>query len=706
MYPLQQALGSIFESLPAWLCRVLSVGCGSLLLLQLTVVSSNAQVVPDGTLPTTVDTTGSSFEVTGGVQRESNLFHSFDLFSIQTGETVDFQIPNDGGVRNVFSRVTGRVASRINGTVQVGGSANLFLINPNGIIFGPTAALNVGGSFLGSTASSLVFADRSVFHAIPSQSSALLTMSAPVGLQFGNAPGSITNQSNAIPNGVRTLLGDPVGLGVRPNQTLALIGGAVISEGGHLTAPQGRVELGSVASDSTVGIKATNQGWELNYTLVDDFQDIRLGPLGPDIASINANGAGGTVRLIGRNITQLNTPIFSFTTSAEDGGFLEVMATGTYEVDGSPAGLISQVGFDPQFEVLGNGGSIRVQAQRLLVQNGGLISSATSSQGQAGSVNISVSESVEVIGGGQTMNPDGQIVPFPSLLTTATDSSGAGGLLNINASRLIVRDGGDIVVRSFGAGPAGMLNIFTDRLILDQGDLTAATVFSNGGNISLQVSELLLLRNGSQITAASGMMGDGGNVAINAGLVFAVPNQDSDITANAFQGNGGNIAISTQGLFGIAEQPAIPGNGTNDIDASSEFGLAGGIEIDTVISDPDAGLVSLPEGVSDPSQKIAIGCAAKQGNRFVLAGRGGVPPSPLGLVSNLQPWKDTRDLSAFRTSQQHGSFSQKYGATREATQRPVVEATGWRRDAQGRLMLVNQPSSPHIAGLEPAVPTC
>jgi large exoprotein involved in heme utilization and adhesion len=235
-------------------------------------------------------------------------------------------------------------------------------------------------------------------------------------------------------------------------------------------------------------------------------------------------------------------------------------------------------------------------------------------------------------------------------------------------------------------------------LTLDHGNLVTATVSGSGGNIKLNVSDLLLLRNNSQITAAAGGPGTGGNININAGVIFATLNQDSDIVANAFMGNGGNINITTQGILGLAERQAVPGNDTNDIDASSEFGLAGGVEVNTLVSEPDAGLVTLPEGVNDASTKLAVGCAARQGDRFISTGRGGTPPNPQELVSNQQPWKDLRDLSTFREQQQQNESSKGYVKRTSAMLSSLVEATGWQRDHQGQIRLVNLQPSLHAVG--------
>ena len=161
--------------------------------------SVQAQIAPDGTLGAErsrlTPISPNTERIDGGAIRGSNLFHSFQEFSIGEGRGAYFANPT--GVDNILSRVTGRNPSNIFGTLGVLGNANLYLLNPNGIFFGPNARLDIRGSFTASTADSIVFSDRSLYSATDTQTRPLLTVAVSIGLQYGGQQaGGISNAGN------------------------------------------------------------------------------------------------------------------------------------------------------------------------------------------------------------------------------------------------------------------------------------------------------------------------------------------------------------------------------------------------------------------------------------------------------------------------------------------------------------------------------
>jgi filamentous hemagglutinin family protein len=764
-----------------------------------------AQITPDTTLGTegsvvtpNVNIKGAAADqIDGGATRGSNLFHSFREFNIKDGQRVYFSNPT--GINNILGRVTGNNLSNILGTLGVNGSANLFLINPNGIIFGKNARLDIGGSFIGSTANAIKFGDNTEFSAIAPQNEPLLTVSVPIGLQFGGNPGSIRVQGNG--QGQRSMP-EPIDttddLRVRSNQTLALVGGNIALEGATLKTAGGRIELGSVAGSGLVSLTPIDSGFALGYSGISTFGDIQLS----GGAAVDASGAGGgSIQIQGKRVTlQDGSQIEASTLGAESGGTLNVKASESIELIGAtPDGesfsalfanvypgatgiggkltvkteqlilrdglistsvnegaigdggnltvetgqlivrdggqilantfgegnagnltvsaresveLIGQTS-DGQFAsalltsseegVTGNGGNLSVQTGRLIIRDGAQIGSGTLGQGDGGSLKVSVSESVELIGASSGL--------FTSVNSGAT---GDGGNLSVKTGRLIVRDGATIRSGTFGEGTAGNLTISARSVNLDnQASIITTATSGDGGNITLQLQDLLLLRRNSQISATAGTTqqdGNGGNITINApkGFIVASPNENSDITANSFQGSGGKVNINAAGIFGLkplSRQELEPLLGTtnptkldpsqlqtSDITAISQTNpsLNGQVNLNTPDTDPSQGLEELPTDIVDVSGLINQNlCVASQGSEFIITGRGGLPPSPYDMISADTTWEDwwispqsqTKPIPTI-----NNSSSQK-----EKASPTIIEAQGWIKDANGDVTLTAKP---------------
>jgi filamentous hemagglutinin family protein len=161
-------------------------------------LSATAQLLPDNTLPvnSTVTKSGPIQTIDGGTSRGINLYHSFQDFSIPTNNTAYFN--NAANIQNILTRVTGNSVSNIDGILKANGNANLFIINPNGIVFGVNAKLDIGGTFIGSTANSFKFSNGSEFSATNPQAPPLLTANITTGLQYGTSStgATISNRAN------------------------------------------------------------------------------------------------------------------------------------------------------------------------------------------------------------------------------------------------------------------------------------------------------------------------------------------------------------------------------------------------------------------------------------------------------------------------------------------------------------------------------
>ncbi len=579
-----------------------------------------SQIIPDGTLPNNsrVTPNGNILAIDEGTRVGSNLFHSFQEFSVSTGSTAFFNNATD--IQNIFSRVTGGKISNIDGNISTNGTANLFLINPNGIIFGPNAQLNIGGSFIGSTANSIKFADGSEFSTTNAQAPPLLTINVPIGLQFGLNPGRIINQSQAsspilLPS-LNPSIPIPinVGLQVLPGRTLALIGGDVSLNNGNLTALQGEIQLGSVASPGWVSFIPTPTGLALDYTGIQNFGNIELS----GTALVNASGlGGGAIRVRGGSValrdrsTLLADTVGSFdgrgidiqaaqfrlqdrafvsagTTGVGTGGGLTIRATDSVElsgtgfenyqqtyVDAALSGrfnpLTLQSGLFTGTTATGRGGNISIDTRQLTLRDGAIAFSPTFTTGFGGSMSIRASESVEVIGSG---------------LFTITSGNGPAGSLTIDTGRLIVRDGATVSTATLGDGDGGNLFVRASESVevaRSRSDSLLATNISTSslggtgkaGNLEL-ITRFLLVDKGGVVTTSAGLSGrdgaifggPGGNLVITAtesveviGLSEA-NSYRSLIVTGAGRADAGDLTINTKKL--IVRDGAAVGASTGD----------------------------------------------------------------------------------------------------------------------------------------------
>jgi filamentous hemagglutinin family protein len=195
-----------------------------------------------------------TYTISGGAARNSGryLFHSFQSFNLLQNEVGHFN--NLDSVHTIFGRVTGISPSNIDGLIKANGAANLFLINPNGIVFGPNARIDVGGAFKASTAAALDF-NGQLFSASTPQDAPLLTSGIVPGLQYGTLPATLENQGElVVKDGQEILLaGGPLDT-VISSGTIGASGGAVSLEGGNITVSSGTIQ----ADGGTINIRGEN----------------------------------------------------------------------------------------------------------------------------------------------------------------------------------------------------------------------------------------------------------------------------------------------------------------------------------------------------------------------------------------------------------------------------------------------------------------
>ncbi|CBN58921.1 MULTISPECIES: filamentous hemagglutinin N-terminal domain-containing protein [Kamptonema] len=499
-----------------------------------------AQIVPDNslgaessrTVPATINNLPSD-RIEGGANRGVSLFHSFREFNVGEGRGAYFANPN--GIINIFTRVTGGNPSNILGVLGVQGNANLFLLNPRGIIFGPNARLDLRGSFIGSTGSGIFFDNGFEFSAVDANAVPLLAINIPVGLNFRENPGTIVNTSQAIgptptlpPLPIEIPVSNKLGLAVAPGQTLALIGGDIQLQGGNLTAYSGQILLGSVQSPGLVQFEPTALGLNLNYDNIQNFGNLEMNG-----AFINTSGlGGGKIDIRGSNVTVSSSGILGLTLGNIDGR------------------------------------DININAQNLRIDKGSQIIPATLGDGMGSDLNIHATDSVEMIGlgieGYQRVYSEylasGAFNPFDPqiILSAGTAGSGAAGEINIDTGWLLLRDGATGGTNTFSAANAGNINIRANTVELVSSALSSGTnrgSSGKSGNITID-AQRLIMRDGSNLVSITRSDGASGNIAIKASesveLSGILPGSTAQtlIGTNSFDGNGkaGDITIDTKRL--------------------------------------------------------------------------------------------------------------------------------------------------------------
>ena len=555
-----------------------------------------AQVTSDGTVNTQVNQNGNTVEITGGETRGSNLFHSFQDFSIPTSNEAFFN--NADSISNIFSRVTGGNISDIDGAIRANGSASLFLINPAGILFGENASLDLGGSFYGSTASSILFEDGE-FSAVDNLEQPILTINAPIGLSFRDEPGDIINRSR-----VENSLVENGGLEVDSRNDLAFIGGDINFESGNATARGGNIYLGGLAE---AGIVSLNQDGSLSFPedITKSNITLTIEENLNDFPSLVNGFDGGNINIFTNNLIMTNgSTIYSYGSIEEvTGGDINITASENITIDGE-----TFTGFSRSSIFTLGGGNVNISTKNLnLTDDAEIVSFAINENDGSGDINITASENITIDG----ENENG----FPSSILTFTE-----GNVNISTKNLNLTNGGRIT--SFISGQVvtsgdinitasenitidgetldgfsssginnlgeGNINISTNSLNLTNGGEIVATVFERSvtvGNINIAASENITIDGETSMNSSSGIFsfinseaqGNPDGIEINIlsnNLNLANGGQISAETRN--ESNAGNVNIETfdtlnlQGLeSGIFSRTGDTGDaGTVRIDAS------------------------------------------------------------------------------------------------------------------------------------------
>ncbi len=493
-----------------------------------------AQIVPDSTLGLEASTVPAGAEVgtlsevliEGGAQRDTSLFHSFEQFNSNTNQEVQFF--NPVGVDTIFSRVTGVTVSTIDGLLGVDGPADLFLLNPNGVIFGPNAQLDLGGGFITTTANSFNFANGSSFSSVNPGAPPLLTVNVPVGLQFGNSPQPITVNGASL----ETEMGQP----------LALLGGTVTLDGATLTTPGGFLVLSGLSEPGTMTLDLTANTPQTFFNMPDGVGRANVGLMNDAIAQTIGDGDGDIV-IQSRNLFLSQSRLLAgidFDAGFPDSqaGSILLDATGSIQV--TQGSSIQNVVEEDAF---GDGGDILVRAENFDLRDSTILTQ-TASDGSAGNINFDVTNRIFAADGDPDNPPPGLMpedVIDETFLASLADGSSMGntGSLTLRSQEIILEGGVRLEVENAGPGQGEDIVLESQSLVVRQG--SNIENFTSGvgasGDIRIQATNILLDDRGGVDRERSPL-----------GINTTVRPSEDGVSEGGVGGVGGDVVIDTQNL--------------------------------------------------------------------------------------------------------------------------------------------------------------
>jgi filamentous hemagglutinin family protein len=489
------------------------------------VPTTQGEVTFDGSMGAPGTLQGPNMEINAdrGRIEGNNLFHSFSQFSVNTGETANFSGP--ANIQNIVGRVSGPNASNIDGTISSSiTGANLFLMNPHGIMFGPNAEINITGSFHATTADYISLGNNERFYADLNQNTTL-SVASPSAFGFlDNNVGNISIDSSNI----------NVGLG----NTLSMIGGDInIINQANVSTHDGQINLASTqsAGEFTVALGQTDT------EQFNNLGSIRI----TDNSTVNSSGSeGGRVVIRGGELvvdsSTVSADIEIYSTQIDPNIDIKTRESITVEngakvsadlrmfADGTSSGIDIETGnltvvnhssiqSSANFLSFGNAGNIDIVAADITIDNYSKIRSNTESTGDSGNITISLADSLQILDA--------------SSISTAADWLFGEGI------------SGDITIESNEILILGL----TDPLDPDVEDFTGIDAgFSiingnNSGDIHVDANNISMMNNAQMRTITEGAY-NSGNITIDSNNLALTAG--SNIHSGASDGTSGDININ------------------------------------------------------------------------------------------------------------------------------------------------------------------
>jgi len=514
-------------------CKTVITTFSSALVLSGLYGNSHAEVIMDGSAGTSGGiqaTPDNVYEITSDLGHISghNLFHSFSQFNVEQNYTANFSDPSNAGISNIIARVTGSNPSEINGTLKSSiANADLYLLNPNGVLFGDTATLDISGSFYVSTANYLKFGDG---YRLDNTVNPNMTFTSAPPSAFGftsDTPGSIdVNGSN---------------LSVNNGKSLSLVGGDVSLDSATLSASDGVVNIASVASLGEV---------------VSTFDDVQmngfteLGNIGlANSSNVDVSGSSaGQIVIRGGALTLDQS---SLNSNVDNLGTDQNQHTNNIDIDTSKSVTLtngSNISTNLGYFSTTSSNGITLKSDKISVDYGSYIESYADvfSSGDSSAITIDANEL-------QVSNH--------SYIYTDSESAGKANDININVKNLEISEGSNVFIGSYDSGDTGNINIKSNNILIKGPELSddpfgvdytglyteKYSENSKGGDIDINNTNDITLDSRGAIGTYNYGAEDGGDVNIKSNTINVV--RGSSIgTVSTNNGNGGDINISAREL--------------------------------------------------------------------------------------------------------------------------------------------------------------
>ncbi|MEM6405260.1 MAG: filamentous hemagglutinin N-terminal domain-containing protein, partial [Pseudomonadota bacterium] len=467
-------------------------------------------LTPDNTAGTAVTLQDQTRIIAGGTAQGGNLLHSFREFNVETGQTADFRAAAD--TQNIVSRVTGPNDSWVDGQIRSTTSdANLYLVNPNGIVMGENASLDVNGAFHATTADYVTLADGQRIYADADQG-VTLTVAAPEAFGFLDASVGKIQISGSQ-------------LRVAEGQAISLVGGEIDitsspKSDAKLEAAGGRIDLVGVASAGKVKLTSN------------------------DITNTTA--------------TKANISLTDSTVTADN--HTDSKTVGTIQLQGADITVNnSRLQADNNSSVSAAGHSVELDATQDIRFTGSQITAIVNSSGKGGDVTLTAAGQVSFAGANEAGQPSGIAV----LTKSTEDDAGTGGNVSIQAQDIQFAEGADISATTFGPGQGGTVSLDAENQIAFQGAVITVDTLGTGanagdaGDLTLQTRGDIRFTDVAQLSARTLSAGKGGDVTLTAAGQVSFAGENDDSASGIYvrtesteddAGAGGSVSIQAQDI--------------------------------------------------------------------------------------------------------------------------------------------------------------